>query len=287
MSKETKNEVAKVAPNPLTISDDEFEDMFGTPDPSEMAGLTLTHVSIIKETGQFKLSEGNFVKTLTGHILHRHKANQWWAVAWDQRKEGESGAPNCVSMDGTSPTGGDQIQSEFCTGCARDAWGSDGGKGKSCRNTERILFLPDGAVLPVVITAPPTSLNTKESWQQWKNSVPNAVTSAYKAINPKQPDMSAYWPCLVELSLRVDKFANGNASILQCKTLDVLVPDTKEHGQDLRNLFQMIKKAKETYQEELKVSINLDTEKTTEAPAEPGIDPSIYDEDGGGEDNPF
>jgi hypothetical protein len=245
----------QTAAGALAISDAEALEMFGDSSLDSNLKLSFNVIKIMRESAQFEVSKDDYAKTLQGHILHIHNANQWWEVSYDDRGEGDSPVPNCYSVDGIKPCGGDKQQAQLCSACALNKFGSGKNeKGKACRNTMRFVFLIDGAVLPVIITAPPTSLGKKSSVQAWLNAVPNSVSAAYTALNIRTKNNGPivdYWPAHVELSLRKEKFDSGEASILEIKTLDVVVPNTPEASGTLKYLFGTVKKAKETYANEV------------------------------------
>lgn len=251
----TKNAIAKKEEGgALAMSADEVTSMFGNSTLDTRVDMTFNTVKIIRETAQFSLSEDEQVKTLTGHILLMHKANQWWEVPYDKRTAEDSPVPNCYSSDGLTPDGGDKVQCDKCPMCKLNQFGTGKDeKGKACRNSIRFLFLQDGAVLPIIIVAPPTSLKKKGSVQQWINDYPNKVAAAMTACGISNKDglpVVDYWLVHVELSLEKKKFDSGEASILQIKTLEVVTPGTDEGAQKLRNLFVMVSKATETYEQE-------------------------------------
>ncbi len=265
------NELSKSqAGGALAISAQEMDEMFGN-SALDTQGLSFPSIKISRETAQFMLGEAEVVKSLTGHVLHLHFANQWWEKGFDERTESDSPMPNCYSVDGIQPCGGDKRQSEFCATCPLNKFGTGkDGSGKACRNTIRILFLQDGAVLPVFLSVPPTSLGKKESLSVWRNSIPNKVAEAYNTMgikNNKGGSVVDYWPAQVKLSLQKKKFNSGmEASVLQVETLGVLIPDTPENGNEIRSLFLMVKEAKKAYQEQIQAYMSSDHEEVVAAP---------------------
>jgi len=264
-----KNEITKKQNGEIALAENEALEMFGESTLDTNTELSFNQVKIMRESAQFDCGQDEFEKTLKGHILFKHKANQWWEIPFDERKEGDDPMPNCYSVDGVTPSGGDKIQNDLCATCPRNKFGSGAdGNGKACRNTMRFLFLPDDAVLPVVLSAPPTSLGKKGSLQQWLNDVPNRVAKAYNAIgmtNAKGGPIVDYWPAHVELSLEKEKFNSGmEASVLKIKTVNVLVPDSDENANKLRRLFEVVRSASEAYENERHAYIENEQELTEE-----------------------
>lgn len=251
-----QEELAVVPPTKdtvLAIPDEELDEMFGESSLDMSTGLSFNTVGIMRESAQFDLGNKVYESKLTGFVLFKHRAAQRWEVAFDDRKEDDDPRPQCFSIDGFKPAGGPQMQAETCAACKWDRYGSDrkGGKGKDCRNTMRLLFLQDGAVIPVVITAPPTSLSTKGPLQAWLNGVPNDVAAAYNAIGQKtkkQTPIVDYWWAHVELSLEKRDFGTMSASILGVKTLDVVTPKTDPAL--LRHIYRTMKDTTELYMTE-------------------------------------
>jgi hypothetical protein len=223
-------------------------------------------MKIIREAAQFELA-GDYFKTIIGHVLFKHTANQWWKTSYNDKKEGDSPIPNCYSTDGVKPCGGDSIQSTLCATCPMNKFGTGkDGTGKACRNTIRFLFLADQSVLPVILIAPPTSLSKKGSLQTWLNDVPNKVAAAYGKIGMKTATggpIVEYWPARVELSLAKEKFLSGmEASVLKIKTLEVLTPTDTERSNQLRNLFEVVREARKAYEAEMTAYIESEAQPT-------------------------
>lgn len=240
----------------LTVNEAELNEMFGESSLDASTGLSFNNVKIMRESAQFEVGPDNYVKTLTGHILFKHRACQWWKTAFEERGEGDDPTPQCYSINGVKPCGGEDIQSDLCSSCELDKYGSDpkeGSRGKACRNTMRFLFLQDEAVIPVILTAPPTSLSKKGLLQHWLNAVPSDVAAAYNAIDlhtKKGGPIVDYWPAHIELSLEKKEFGDGlSASLLGIKTLDVVTP--KSDPSKLRLLFKIRNDVIEIYQSEL------------------------------------
>jgi hypothetical protein len=281
-NQESSVAIAPVAEQPVAIALNQTEvtEMFGESKLDTATRLSFNVMKISRETAQFELA-GDFYKMVSGNVLFKHMANQWWETRFEDRKEGESVMPNCYSVDAVKPCGGDKMQSEFCATCPQNKFGSGkDGSGKACRNTVRFLFLPDGAVLPVVLSIPPTSLSKKGSLQTWLNDVPNKVATAYNALNihtKKGGAIVDYWPATVELTLAKEKFQSGmEASVLKVKTLDVLTPNNVENANKLRQLFSMVKDATEAYRNEMTAYVESESAAETVDTSEPGdyVDPT-------------
>ena len=102
----------------------------------------------------------DMVKALTGVIVYHHKSNAWWDGDGNP-VEGQQ--PDCVSADGITGVGrpgGD------CASCPLNTFGSgEGGKGKACKNTERLYLISEGSILPYRINVSPASLKRYRSYK--------------------------------------------------------------------------------------------------------------------------
>jgi hypothetical protein len=103
-------------------------------------------------------------RELVGIILATHDSKQYWARRQD---DGGGSPPDCVSTDlitGVGNPGGS------CQECAfnqfKSAVGQDGtpGNGKACKDTKLMLFIRPSDVLPLVISAPSTSLGSAKKY---------------------------------------------------------------------------------------------------------------------------
>ena len=257
------NEITSTGDSWLGIPAEEVAKMFGDSTLDTTTGLSFNVVKIMRESAQFEMASDDYVKTIEGHILFKHRGSQWWEIPFDERTEDDDPMPQCYSIDGFSPCGGAKLQSDLCSTCPKNQFGSGAdGRGKACRNTMRFLIIQDGAVLPVVVVAPPTSLSKKGSLQHWLNSVPNDVAMAYTAIGINTSNGTPvvdYWPAHVELSLEKKDFANGmSASILNIKTLDVVTPTSDP--EKIRLLYGMRKEVTELYKQEQTAYIETESE---------------------------
>jgi len=264
-----KNEIAKneAVPGALALNDVEIDDMFGDSAPDESTPLSFNNYSIMRESAQFAIGEDDYAKTLTGHILYKHCAKQYYTTEFDPSNPS---APDCYSTNGIKPADNcEAVQCEgLCCSCKWSQYGTaDKGEGKACKDTIRFLFMPEGSVLPVTIIAPPTSLSKKGPLQSWLNSVMNDVAKAFTAIgktNRNGGPIVDYWWAKVELSLEKKTFDGGEASILKIKTLDVVTPETDEGIIAARAIHQARQSFKDVYINELTAHVEATD---SEAPA--------------------
>ncbi len=111
-------------------------------------------------------------ESLRGVILAiRNNLRKWWRVRLDDN-DGSSGPPDCRSTDGVHGLGinsldeGAEPSKHECSECPWAQFGSTRGpgSGQDCQQYALIFFLREGSRVPVVISAPPTSLNQMTSF---------------------------------------------------------------------------------------------------------------------------
>lgn len=93
-------------------------------------------------------------KNLDGVIIYHHPANAYWRDNFN----GGNASPDCSSIDGK--TGVDRETGEIrdCSRCQQNQFGSDGRRGKACKNIHRLYMLREGNPVPLILPLPPTSL---------------------------------------------------------------------------------------------------------------------------------
>lgn len=115
---------------------------------------TPINVTVEHRRRVFAFPDGEEARELKGVILRSQINRGYW-------EPGEK-RPVCFSGDGA--TGTDAAgQTHLCAKCAKNQFGSrqaanGKAKGKACKEMRRLLMLPEGYSLPVIITVPPTSL---------------------------------------------------------------------------------------------------------------------------------
>lgn len=102
----------------------------------------------------FTAPDGEEIREIRGVILHSQINRGYW-------EPGEK-RPVCFSGDGAAGTDA-AGQTHTCAKCAKNQFGSrqaanGKAKGKACKEMRRLLILPDGYSLPIIVTVPPTSL---------------------------------------------------------------------------------------------------------------------------------
>lgn len=99
-------------------------------------------------------------KSFEGVLIYQKPGRQFWAVAFDQRSE--TTPPDCVSDNmehGVGDPGG------LCRDCQYNQWGSHPkSKGKACRETRMLFILRPEEVIPTLVVAPPTSLQSVQAY---------------------------------------------------------------------------------------------------------------------------
>jgi hypothetical protein len=210
----------------------EMDAMFGGGGFQIPIDAPLPQINILRETPMFETPDGETVKTVTGHIIYWHNANQYYE---EEYGSGEPGAPTCCSSDGMKPDGGTMMQCQTCKDCPKNVYGSGrDGRGKACQNTIRMYVLADGDVIPSVIKATPASLGKKESLLKWLTNAPNVASRAGAGTH--------YQPIKVTFALHKKDFNSGfSASVLDLKTERVLDRNDEEDANYLKKLASLFK----------------------------------------------
>jgi len=89
-------------------------------------------------------------------------------------------------------------QHETCKGCPKNEWGSDpqGGKGKACKNTRRVLIVPHDAeenTQPWIISVSPTAL---KHFDKYVNTLADVGTHPIEVITEISFEASEPYPSL-------------------------------------------------------------------------------------------
>ena len=204
--------------------------MFGDGSVQLPVDAPLPVITIMRESAQFEMPDGEYRKEFTGHIIHWHNANTYFSAAYG---EGEASAPDCFSSDGIRPDGGQFQQAGPCHGCDLNKFKSaPDGFGKACKNSIRLYVLTDGEIIPSMLIAPPSSLAPKDALIRWLVAAPNTAAKAGMG--------TAYQPIQVKFTLRKKEFNSGmTASVVQLETVRVLTLDADETKlRQLQKLYQ-------------------------------------------------
>jgi hypothetical protein len=127
--------------------------------------ITPIRVKIEHRAQVFSFPDGSTKRSMEGIILKSQIIRGFWKP--------NNPKPVCASADGI--TGTDAVgNAHECMRCKNNQWGSavkldeNGqpvqGKGKACKEMRRLLFLEDGADLPVMLNVPPSSLKRFDSF---------------------------------------------------------------------------------------------------------------------------
>lgn len=117
-----------------------------------LAGIKIIHAGQL-----FEMPEGKKIPEFTGLILGTNRTNAWWESSFDEGGAGEM--PECFSYNGSIPDPDcEKQQATTCAECRWNKYGSDGKRGKACKNMRRIHVLRGDNFLPDRLTIPATSL---------------------------------------------------------------------------------------------------------------------------------
>lgn len=97
-------------------------------------------------------NDPEITKTIDGVIVYSHKSNAYWENSLDA---GGGAQPDCRSADGV--TGMDKDGNiRMCADCPYNQFGSDGGRGKACKNSRVLYVLRQDCMLPIKVMLAPT-----------------------------------------------------------------------------------------------------------------------------------
>lgn len=239
MGKKDENEVKEVADNSLAMTEaqkHEIVDYFGADLPG-MEGISFkfANIKVAHQSGAFEMPDGSMTKNFKGIILHVQNAGAWWEVGFNE--SGGGSPPSCFSLDGIRPSPRSSlIQSNECRSCKNNIFGSDGKRGKSCKNMKRTYILINGYDLPVRLTVPPTSLKAIDTY---------GSLLAYKGIR--------YIMALTQFGLKEERNKDGirfSGLVLTADGASAKSKEEADHLMALRNEYMDAMKGEEITGEE-------------------------------------
>lgn len=147
------------------------------------SGMTAWSIMAFKDD-----PDPEITKTIDGAILHAHKTNAYWAEPMDAA----SGVlPDCSSADGKTGIARADNSAHDCASCPLNRFGSDGGRGKACKNSRVIYILRDGDIMPIKVMLAPTGNKPYEKYieslmiPKKRGQRPQKVTSVVTRIGLK------------------------------------------------------------------------------------------------------
>ena len=221
----TKQELAKQeeATGSLALAGD-MGAMFGDQGFKLPVDAPIPEVKIMRESGQFEMPGGEYVKEFEANVLHWNNANQYWKVSFEDRAPEDSPIPNCLSSDGFKAddmdTDGYDKQSVLCADCPQNKYGTAAnGDGKACQNTMRLYLLLDGHVVPCMLKAPPTSLGKKEGLVPFITNLgnlcrDNGLTYIKTLEDGTEEEQFIYQGLKIKFTLYNKDFASGMSASL-------------------------------------------------------------------------
>ena len=114
-------------------------------------------IQIAHQNQAFEMPDGEMTKDFTGQIIDIVNVNAWWTETFDD--SGGGTPPQCFSPDGIQPSpSSEDKQNDQCRSCPQNQFGSDGSRGKACKNMKRVHIFLEGDMLPSRLVVPPTSM---------------------------------------------------------------------------------------------------------------------------------
>lgn len=141
--------------------------------PEQMAGMfdvqenmegvepRLPQIRIAHQAQVFKMPDDTKVDSLEGIIIDSNRCNAFWAKSFEEA--GAGNPPDCFSLDGVKPNRENPC-AKTCAECKNNRYGTDGGRGKACKNMRRVHILIDKNILPFRLSLPPSSLRSVDDY---------------------------------------------------------------------------------------------------------------------------
>ena len=136
--------------------DVQVADLFDLKENMSGVEARLPQVKIIHQAQLFEMPDGEKIPSITGVMLDINRVNAYWEESFDS--SGGGTPPDCFSMDGISPDPFSNMKSDSCQTCEMNKFGSDGNRGKACKNMKRVHVMIEGELLPYRMTIPPSNL---------------------------------------------------------------------------------------------------------------------------------
>lgn len=133
-------------------------------DNLDQIDIRLPQIKIIHQAQMFEMPSGDKVQSFSGIILDFNRINSFWKESFD--RSGGGTPPNCFSLDGVRPSPyAAELQADYCQECKQNTFGSDGARGKNCKNLKRVHILTEpNQLLPYRMTLPPSNLKAFDSY---------------------------------------------------------------------------------------------------------------------------
>ena len=143
-------------------------------------------------------------ESITGIIIWYRDSRAYWKVGFDD--SGGGSPPDCSSVNsdvGIGDPGG------RCSSCPLSQFGTaEHGKGQACKQVRQIFMLRPASIIPMVITAPPTSLKGIRNYMMRLSGrmVPYyGVTTRLMLEKDKNQDGITYGKIIPEAVERLDE----------------------------------------------------------------------------------
>jgi hypothetical protein len=151
----TKEVAVKEEAGVAVIGADEFD----LGENMEGVEAQLPRIKIFHQGQMFGFPDDSKKQSFSGVIIDMSRTNAYWAESFDLFGGGDP--PTCFSLDGVNPEmSSAEVQTDTggCARCPRNQFGSNGKRGKMCKNMKRVHILVEGSMMPFRLTVPPSNL---------------------------------------------------------------------------------------------------------------------------------
>lgn len=174
------------------------------------ANLTRLHVQPGGVT-RWMDDEDEEVDAIAGVVILWNTTRAWWEKSRDEAGD-ETTPPDCASADGKVGIGAYGPNSTgnpsgACADCPMNAWESGKGKSKACKEQRQVWVLKEGAILPVRVSLPPTSIGP---WTKYMTRLAG--------------DGKSYMAVITELTLDRKKMGGNQVAVAKPRKVRELDP---------------------------------------------------------------
>jgi hypothetical protein len=135
--------------------------MFDVQENMEGVEPRLPQIRIAHQAQVFKMPDDTKVDSIEGIIIDSNRCNAFWAKSFEEA--GSGNPPDCFSLDAVKPNGENPC-AKTCAECKNNRYGTDGGRGKACKNMRRVHILVGENILPFRLSLPPSSLRAVDDY---------------------------------------------------------------------------------------------------------------------------
>lgn len=172
----SEQQIVKKESTEVAIPTDDLLKMFPLMGNIDGVDVRPPKIGIISQAQLFRMPTDEKVPTVVGIVVHAHRCNGYWEK--DMAEGGAGNPPDCASMDGIIPYT-ENPKCHHCAECQFNQFKSDGGRGKACKNMQRLYVQVNDSIIPFLITLSPTSLR---AWSDYMVILTSMAKRPYQTV---------------------------------------------------------------------------------------------------------